>query len=113
VVQARIWAIANIRHADSVAALVGMMRSGGRERVQEYMGDFRVGLMMLTGQDHGRSQDAWQAWWNENKKRVEVAPEAPRLPAVEQRAWEYFWGLPATYERGKKRGDRGREPERQ
>ncbi len=59
------------------------MRVAGRENVQNNMGHFRTALMVLTGVDKGTSQDLWIEWWN---------------------------GI--RYDRGKKRGDRGQDPEK-
>lgn len=109
--EARILALGHVRAKESVDALIGLMRTAGREKVQPYMGTFRVSLMVLTGADQGASQDAWMTWWNDHKNEVKVAASAPALPKDMQMRWDYFWGNEITYERNKKRGDRGDDPE--
>ena len=110
--RARILSLGNIRDEESVEALVTMMTKAGAGRVQTFMGEFRVALMVLTGVDRGDSIDAWVEWWDENEDSLEVAKEVPKLPERQRRLWEYFWGLDRTYDRAEKRADRGNDPER-
>lgn len=112
VVRARILALGNIRTNESLEALVGLMRVTRREKVQNNMEHFRTSLMILTGVDKGKSQQLWMGWWNDNKKTFEVGEKAPRLPKKMQQAWDMYWGRGRTYERGKKRGERGQDPEK-
>jgi hypothetical protein len=111
VAEARVLALGNIRAKESVEELIGMMRTAGREKVQPYMQTFRMSLMVLTGVDQGASQDSWTTWWNEHKGDFKVPAAAPPLPKEMQMRWDYFWGNGLTYERNKKRGDRGDDPE--
>lgn len=111
VARARILGLAGIRSPKSVEALMDMMRSAGRHQVQVYMDDLRLALQALTGVDQGKVQDAWFAWWNDNKKKVVVAPELPPLPKDARRRWDVFWGNRYANQRQRKRGDRGRDPE--
>ena len=60
-----------------------------------------------TGSDAGVSRDSWMRWWNDNKKRLEVASTQPKLPRDEQLRWSRYWGLKVDYDRGKRREDRG------
>ncbi len=108
VVQARILGIANVRSTRAVEQLIGLMRVAERGRVDACMPHFRLALMRLTGADHGISVDKWIAWWNASKKDLEVAAEPPLLPADLQRAWDVFWGNPLVYDRGARRGERGK-----
>jgi hypothetical protein len=111
VVQARILGLANIRDKDSLEALMGLMRLAGRNQIQNHMRSFRLALMVLTGTDEGRSQDAWVSWWNDNKRALVVDPKPPALPKELQRLWDAYWGNPMKRARGTKRGDRGNDPE--
>ena len=111
VIEARLLALGNIRTRAALEALVGLMRAADRERVQPYMPSFRLALMVLTGADQGVSQDAWIAWWNEHKATLAVEPAAPPLPKELQLRWDAYWGRPMLRERGKKRGERGDDPE--
>ena len=40
-----------------------------------------------------------------------VAEKTPKLPEQMQRRWDRFWGNEQRYERTKKRGERGNDPE--
>lgn len=114
VVQARIYALGNIRTKDSVALLMKLMRSSGGRRGEgnAHMQDFQVALMQLTGQDFGRSKKDWLDWWNDSERKLEIAEAAPRLPDGPRARWERFWGLGRTYDRRTKRSKRGDDPER-
>jgi hypothetical protein len=109
VIQARIFSLGHVRSEKSVDALFGLMKSGGRDRIQPFMGELRVALMVLTGADQGESQDLWIAWWNDNKKDLAVSPELPKLPKPVAQRWAYYWGEGQLDERGTKRSDRGRD----
>jgi len=111
VVQARVLGLANIRDKDSLEALMGLMKLAGRHQIQNHMRSFRLALMVLTGTDEGQSQDAWMSWWNDNKRKLVVDPKPPALPKDLQEQWDTYWGNPMVRERGKKRGDRGNDPE--
>lgn len=111
VIKARIYSLGNIRSPEAVEAIFGVMKSGDRKRVQNYMREIRISLMTLTGVDQGTSQDLWIKWWNDNKRKLAVAPKAPRLPEAVKRRWDSFWGYRRTYDRSKKRGERGNDPE--
>ncbi|TDJ66846.1 MAG: hypothetical protein E2O39_15740 [Planctomycetota bacterium] len=111
VIKARIYSLGNIRSKESVKALFQVMKSGDRKRVQNYMKEIRISLMTLTGVDQGTSQDLWIKWWNNNKRTLEVAPRAPLLPEAVKRRWDSFWGNRRTYDRSKKRRERGSDPE--
>ena len=107
VVRARILGLAHIRSVRSVEELFGLLRKVDRKRAQPHMGEFRLALMVLTGVDRGTDQDAWIAWWNDNKKSLRVPEAPPRLPAELQKAWNKHWGLRREYERQERRGERG------
>lgn len=110
-VKARIMGLGNIRDDDSVKEIFGMMQKVGKGKAHAAMGDFRMSLMMLTGNDKGESRDAWIKWWNENKKTFEVAAKPPKLPEKWQRRWDRYWGLEHVESRNERREDRGEDPE--
>jgi HEAT repeat protein len=93
-VTARILGLANIRSNRSIDALFELMKSMGFIEQHTYAEDLRLALMVLTGEDQGRSVDAWQTWWNEHAKTFKVAPEMPKLPKAERSRWCAYWGLP-------------------
>ena len=111
VVQARIMSLARIRDLKAVDELMSMMRLVSRRKIQNRMEDFRLALMVLTGVDHGKNQDRWTSWWNDNKKSLKLAEKAPRMPKAQQNRWDRYWDNPRTYERQKRRGERGNDPE--
>ncbi len=111
VARARVLGFGMIRHADSVAGLVKLLQSVTARVREPLMEDFRTSLYLLTGVDKGTNTRAWLAWWNKNKKTIKVATEAPKLPELAQIRWERYWGLERTCERGKKRRERGDDPE--
>jgi hypothetical protein len=106
-IQARILGLGNIRSNESVEELMAMMGKVGRRNVYSYMDDFRLALMRLTGEDHGKSSELWVRWWNGAKKTLEVTPEAPRMREPDQKRWDYFWGNETRRERKQRRNDRG------
>lgn len=105
--RAGILAIANIRTRESVEALLGLMRSAGRNRVQANMVALRLGLVALTGADEGVSQDRWTTWWNDNKKGLRVAEAQPPMQEADRRAWDGHWGIRRRMERAPRRHERG------
>jgi hypothetical protein len=110
-IEARILALANTRSRQGLDELIGLMRTVGREKLQPYMPNMRLALMVVTGVDKGVSQDAWMAWWNDNKAKFEIPEEMPALPKDLLTRWSYFWGLDVVRDRPKKRGERGDDPE--
>ena len=90
-VQARILGLGNIRSEESVEELMGLMKKAGRWKIQHVMEEFRLALCHLTGADRGESQEAWQAWWNDNKKTFEVAARPAVMPRQLQRRWDLYW----------------------
>lgn len=113
VIQARILGLGRIRANAAVEALFDLMKVAGSLKMQPFMDDFRLALMVLTSADQGTSQELWQRWWNENRSKLKVAPQAPELPPMLQRKWNYYWGLYTREERQRKRSERGKDnPER-
>lgn len=110
--RARILGYGMIRERESVAELMKLLQSLGLRERQNYLSDFRIALYVLSGVDKGTNVEAWQAWWNDNKKTLKVAEEAPKLPEVEQLRWNRYWGLDLEYQRDTKRRERGDDPER-
>jgi hypothetical protein len=107
VIMARILALGNIRTSESVEALFDMMKLAGPHKVQPFMSEFRLSLLVLTGADQGPSQELWMRWWNEHKKDLAVLPEPPQLAKQDARRWYGFWDRYPKEERQEKRGERG------
>lgn len=113
VTRAGILAIANIRSRESVETLMSLMRSAGRAQVQRHMSSLRFGLVVLTGTDEGKSQDRWNTWWNDQKRKLKVSPDVPALTEENRRIWNAHWGIQRRRERVLRRHDRGTgDPER-
>lgn len=112
IARARIVGLGGIRSERSVEELFGLMRGAARNKIQPYMKDFRLALVVLTAVDQGESQDLWMSWWNDNKKTLKVSAKPPVLPKQLQGRWDSYWGNRRTYERQKRRGERGNDPER-
>ena len=110
-IRARIYSLGKIRSTKSVQALINLMNTTQRQRVQNHMRDFRLALMVLTARDEGTSQDHWIRWWNKNKKTFKVAEKEPVLPDKENRKWKGYWGIEYEVVRDKRRKDRGGDPE--
>lgn len=109
VIQARILGLGRIRTVAATEALIGMMRTGGPQKIQPFMEDFRIALTMLTGVDQGRSQDLWMRWWNENHDKLKIAGKPPVLDKPLQRRWDAYWGTEAGDDRARKGGERGKD----
>ena len=109
VIQARILSLGRIRTPAAVEALIGLMKVAGPMKIQPFMDDFRLSLMVLTGADQDTSQELWLHWWNDNKGKLKVEPTAPPLPRLLQLKWDYYWGKEMRKERAPRRGERGRD----
>jgi len=107
VLRARILGLGRIRSTESVEALISVMKSAARNKVQPFMDDLSMSLTILTGVDQGKNQDRWIAWWNENKHELEVSAEQPEIDKLMQKKWDHFWGIKRPDERGEKREERG------
>lgn len=107
VIRARILGLGNIRDVAAIEELFSLMKSADRKYVQPYMNDFNLSLVVLIGVEQGRSQDLWLKWWNDHKKTLTVLEKPPKLPQALARRWDGYWGNPRTYDRQKRRGDRG------
>jgi len=106
-VRARIFGLGRIRDPKAVEALMDMMNKVGRNKVDDWMDDFRLSLVVLTGADEGKSVEGWTRWWNDHKKDLEVSPEPPELPRLMQVRWNDYWDIRTEYERDERREERG------
>ena len=93
VISARILGLGHIRSPKSVEELVRLMRSTHRPRVADHMAEFRLALVVLTGEDKGTDQELWINWYGDNKSKLEIAPEEPELPRELRRRWNVYWGV--------------------
>jgi hypothetical protein len=92
ILTARILGLARIRSPKSVEELFKLMRLAPRQRVNDYMEDFRLALVALTGVDKGTDQQLWLEWYGDHKSKLEIAPDMPELPRELRRRWNAFWG---------------------
>jgi hypothetical protein len=91
-ITARILGLANIRTDESLAALFTLMDKLGFLEQNTHAEDSRLALMVLTGEDRGRSLEAWRKWWAESSKTFKVAAEPAELPKPERERWRAYWG---------------------
>jgi hypothetical protein len=126
VIECRILAIARIRDVESLEMIVSLMNKlraneggkgepkGGREDVP-HMGTIQLALHVLTGANEGTERSAWQRWWNDNKKDVEITAEYPTLERGLEAKWFEFWDeAPRGREErreGREEGERGEDGE--
>jgi HEAT repeat protein len=111
VVEARILSIANVRSVRSVELLVELARGAADDKVGAHAETIRLALARLVGEDLGTARQRWLGFWNEQRKTLKVATQAPLLPKDMQRRWDMFWGNPSDPGRAKPRGERGNDPE--
>lgn len=111
VIQARIYAIANIRDTKSIETLIKVMTITDTRRVNNHMPTVQIALIRLTSIDLGRSVQSWTKWWREEKKSFEIPKEPPAMKKQMQSRWDRFWGYRRTYDRNQKRSKRGQDPE--
>lgn len=101
--KARILAIGKIRDPKSVETLMSLMNKVRVRDRQPFMDHFRASMAALTGDDAGGSLPLWQAWWNDNKRKLELPEQEPEIEVKKLRVvWEGFWR--ASSDR-KKKGD--------
>jgi hypothetical protein len=108
--QARIYGLGNIRHADSVEALIGLMNTLGPHKIAPFMNEISLSLTVLTGAEEQRYED-WQRWWNENKRKLEIAPQMPEIPKGKFARWHQYWGTGKDELKKKLGGKRDEKPE--
>ncbi|HIG86890.1 MAG TPA: hypothetical protein EYQ25_07600 [Planctomycetes bacterium] len=111
VIQARIFAIANIRSVESVGTLIQLMTVTDARRINNHMQNMQTALIRLTSIDRGKNVQSWTAWWRKSKKNYELPMKPPIMKKQMQARWDRFWGNPRTYERNAKRSKRGQDPE--
>ncbi|MHC5037348.1 MAG: HEAT repeat domain-containing protein [Planctomycetota bacterium] len=74
VTRARIVALGNLRHPESIQGLIDFMSRWGRG-ARKFGKDLQASLKALTGKDFGRNRDAWRDWWDRNKKTFRFPPK--------------------------------------
>ena len=95
VVQARILSLGRVRSVDSVEALISMSRkAGGRRGNSPHGEDLRLALCVLTGVDNGAQSSKWSAWWNDNKKTLEISKDPAPLPRSLAKQWDRYGADP-------------------
>ena len=100
--RARILGLARIRSKRSVEELMKAMtlagdrprRRGGDGSVPRFLGDFRLALLILTGEDLGPSKEAWLGWWRKADRDFQVSETPPSIPPSARRIWEEYWDEP-------------------
>ncbi|MHC4375533.1 MAG: HEAT repeat domain-containing protein [Planctomycetota bacterium] len=113
VFQARVLALGKIRTKESVEELLSVMNSGGGggrlgAKSIAYMDQLRLSLHALLGEDAGATRDKWQAWWNANRRDLEVSTEAPELEGQLGRRWERYWSQDTRTSEAEREDESGR-----
>jgi HEAT repeats len=65
--RAKIRALGNIRHRESVDALVDAFYMTKDETIAQLAADLILAMQKLTGQDFGGDRKAWKDWWKRNR----------------------------------------------
>lgn len=105
--RARVFAVANLRTEDAAKAIFSEMKKTDVKRLRGRLANVRPALIYLTGTDAGQDPARWLQWWESNRKTFKVPDQAPKLSGDYANQWARFWGDEMTYERRKKRSDRG------
>ncbi|MEO0651135.1 MAG: hypothetical protein AAFZ65_10700 [Planctomycetota bacterium] len=89
---ARLLAIGNIRHVDSVETLVKLYERVGRYTSNHYDEALQVSIAALTGEVIQKGRRPLQDWWRDNKDDLEISAVPPEIENRRLRAtWEAFW----------------------
>lgn len=112
IIQARILSLGRIKDRAAVEKLMDMLKSAGPNKVEPFMDDARLSLMVLTGVDQGKSRELWQRWWQEHKDKFQVPKTEPELSKLDAYRWKSYWGEQMGTPRGERRGERGGEERR-
>ena len=94
IIRARIRSLGRIRTKEAVVDLMEMTEAKGEWKAFDFTADFRLSLMMLTGEDLGISLGEWQRWWNKAKVEFTVPEELPKLKGIDLLEWCNYWELP-------------------
>ncbi len=105
--RARVFAVANLRTTDAAKAIFSEMKKSDVKRLRGRLANVRPALIYLTGTDAGQDPARWLQWWESNRRTFEVPEQPPKLSGDYANQWARFWGDEMTYERRKKRSDRG------
>lgn len=107
--RARILAIGRIRDVKAVEALLDMMKSGAARRRHPNIKEIHLCLTILTGAEVKSNTDSWLAWWNDNKKGLEISKEEQEATTKKGRAtWKTIWADPEDAELMKEALKRGK-----
>lgn len=104
VVEARILGLGMIRDAVAVEGLMDVLKAtygkkGGNQ--PKVMPHLVLSMTVLIGEhENGSNKDKWVAWWNDNKRDLEISAELPEVPAQMLRKWQTYWGLETDREKG-------------
>ncbi len=105
--RARVFAVANVRSTAAAKAIFGEMKKTDERLLRGRLANIRPALIHVTGTDAGKDPARWLQWWEANRRTFEVPDQAPKLSGPFAVQWAQFWGEDRTYERRKKRSDRG------
>lgn len=91
--RARLLGLGWVRSKKSGDALLRVMKDIGFAEQLQYLEDFRLAFVVLSGSDRGKSFDAWSSWWAKEREAIQLPREMPKLATSDLERWNSFWGI--------------------
>lgn len=91
--RARLLGLGWVRSKRSAEALLTVMNKLGFAEQVQYLEDFRLSFVILTGVDQGKTLEAWSTWWSKNKSTFEIPKAPPKPAAADETRWNAYWNL--------------------
>jgi hypothetical protein len=102
VMTAKLYALGRIRDKESCEILMDFLNSAVL-KVEQYMVEIRMSMVVLTGLDQGEDRRDWLKWWNDSKSKLKLIAEEPPLPdSAAKRKWTSLWMSPEEIEAERK-----------
>ena len=96
VIKARIYGLGMIREPEAVEALMDILKASTNKQGNQnpYMAELELALTVLVGDtDCGKNQAKWIAWWNDNKRDLDISEVMPEINKNQLRVWNNYWGI--------------------
>jgi len=94
VIRARIRSLGRLRSKQSVIDLMAMYETKEEWKPVDFLDDFRLSLMVLTGVDRGTNPADWKRWWKDAEEDLVIPERLPKLELLDLREWCNYWELP-------------------
>ena len=99
ILAAKVLALGRIREIDSIETLMGFTVSGGRRGGARKRGgtvpmrqEVQTSLAVLTGVELGNNAQAWNDWWNDNKRGFKISSKEGTISNARlDRRWKALW----------------------